>query len=192
MSTASNSSPNYTNHFLIATPELRNSLFEESLIYICRHNEEGAFGIVINKPTPYESGTLFEKTGHKPPALGEPGKYIYFGGPVSANQVFVLHRPKLAITNHLEVANTDIAITSSTEILEELSRGSTLTHVLFAIGYAGWDAGQLEQEVTENSWIVSEADCQILFEVPNQNKLKLATRKLGFEWHSISGRTGHA
>jgi len=184
--------PDYTDHFLIATPELRNSYFGESLIYVCRHDADGAFGIVVNKPTPFETHALFEKTGHHPPPLSEKSRYIQFGGPVNPNQVFVLHRPKMAIANHFEVAKTDIAVTSSTEILEEISRGTPPSQALFAIGYAGWEANQLEEEVTRNSWIVSKADHEILFEVANEKKLSLATRQLGFEWHTISDRTGHA
>lgn len=181
-----------TDHFLIATPELRSSYFDESLIYICKHNEEGTFGIVVNKPTPFEAVALFEKTGHNRPDLQEHSRYIYFGGPVSPNQVFILHRPKMAVNNLFEVENTDIAITSSTQILDEISRGAPPAQILFAVGYAGWEAGQLEDEISRNSWIVTKSDRRILFDVTDEEKLSLATKTLGFEWHAISGRTGRA
>lgn len=181
-----------TDHFLIATPELRSSYFDESLIYICKHNEDGTFGIVVNKPTPFEAAALFEKTGHDRPKLQEHSKHIYFGGPVSPQQVFILHRPKMAVNNLFEVENTDMAITSSTQILEEIAKGDLPAQILFAVGYAGWEAGQLEDEISKNSWIVTKSDRRILFDVTDEEKLHSATRKLGFEWHAISGRTGRA
>ncbi len=192
MTTQLDNPTDLTDHFLIATPDLRNSYFDTSLIYVCRHNHEGAFGIVINKPTPFETNSLFEKTGHKPPSLSKGNRYIYFGGPVNPNQVFVLHRPKMEVANHFEVESTDMAITSSTEILEKMAEGSCPSQILFAIGYAGWEANQLEEEISRNSWIIAKADRKILFDVSDQEKLTHATRSLGFEWHSISERSGCA
>jgi putative transcriptional regulator len=180
-----------TNHFLIAMPTLKDPNFFHSVTYICEHNEHGAMGIVINQPVDLILGDLadqlkFENTDEV--ALLQP---IYRGGPVDNERGFVLHRPVGQWDSTLDIT-TDIGISTSHDIVTALASGKGPHDSLIALGYAGWGAGQLEQELADNAWLSGPADARIIFETrPNQRWVE-AARLLGIDINNVSGEIGHA
>ena len=165
------------NHFLIAMPAMADPNFSRTLTFICEHNADGAIGIIVNRPMDMNLAGLFdrvsipldnEQIGARFAALP-----VYFGGPVQTDRGFVLHRPAGQWQSSLNVSDS-IALTSSRDIL--LSMGSTgePADVLVSLGYAGWTAGQLEWELSQNAWLTVEADVGIIFSVPPEERLPAA------------------
>jgi putative transcriptional regulator len=181
-----------TNHFLIAMPRLADANFARSVTLICEHSGEGAMGLVINRATDLTLGDVFaqldiEATDNSP-AKAVP---VFLGGPVQNNRGFVLHEP----LGHWQstIAITDsIGVSTSRDILEAIARHEGPAKSLVALGYAGWSPGQLEREITENSWLHCPADRAILFEVPPAERWKAAATLAGVDLTRLSGEAGHA
>jgi putative transcriptional regulator len=168
-------------------------MFGDAVIYLCRHDDEGAFGIVLNKPTPLTVGELLDSLDvDAPDDLPQAGDFVLSGGPVQPEQVFILHRPLGAFGATLEVGERDIGVTTSRDILSALSAGDAPRQMQFAVGYAGWGAGQLEREIKENAWLAALADERILFELPPAKRLAEAARKMGFDLSALADSAGHA
>ena len=181
----------FTNHFLIAMPTLMDPNFFHSVTFICEHNEHGAMGIVINQPVDLILGDLaeqlhFETTDEV--ALLQP---IYRGGPVDNERGFVLHRPLGKWESTLDITD-DIGISTSNDIVSALAAGRGPRDSLIALGYAGWGAGQLEQELADNAWLSGPADARIIFETRAEQRWVEAARLLGIDINSMSGDVGHA
>ncbi|MBU0753141.1 MAG: YqgE/AlgH family protein [Gammaproteobacteria bacterium] len=186
-------SVNLTHHFLIAMPAMADPNFSRTLTYICEHNAEGALGIVVNRPTDMDLATLFERVDI-PLATGGhafSGLPVYFGGPVQTDRGFVLHRPIGSWQSTLKVDHS-IALTSSRDILQSMSESGEPGEVLVTLGYAGWSAGQLEWELSQNAWLTVAADPRILFDVPAAERLPAAMQLLGVDFASLSEVAGHA
>ncbi len=180
------------NHFLIAMPSLQDDFFKRSLTYICEHNEEGAMGIVINQPagmTLKELLALTKIEGEVDPKRGE--HLVVAGGPVSQDRGFILHSPKPGYSSSLSV-NSSIMVTTSKDILEDLGNNKAPSQTIIALGYAGWSAGQLEQEIQDNAWLIVEADTDLLFDTPIHQKWDKAVRKLGVEPWQLTQDAGRA
>ncbi|MCH9704965.1 MAG: YqgE/AlgH family protein [Proteobacteria bacterium] len=179
-----------TNHFLMATSGgSSSSLFANSIIYICRHDESGAFGIIINKPSKTRVVELLKSL--KISGIKDQGQMIMHGGPVKQEQVFILH----SCPNDYEVTikvGDEIGVTLSRDILTAIAEKRAPEKMLFACGYAGWESGQLEEEIIENSWLVLPAAADIIFDIPPPIRLEEATRRFGFELDNFSGMKGHA
>lgn len=184
-------SVNLTNHFLIAMPGMADPYFSKTLTFICEHNEKGALGLVVNKPIDVTLGNLFEQVEIplQDAALAE--QSIFFGGPVQVDRGFVLHEPQGAWSSSLKVGE-HIAITTSKDILEAMARGEGPTRQLVTLGYAGWSAGQLEDEIKLNGWLTVEADPETLFGLPPEERLTAAMGKLGLNFGNLSDQAGHA
>lgn len=184
-------SANFTNQFLIAMPVLTDPHFAKSLVYICEHNDRGALGIIVNRPIDMTLGKLFERVELKldNPALSN--QPVYFGGPVQTDRGFVLHRPAGEWQSNLKV-NDEIAMASSRDILLSMAEQGTPTDVLVTLGFAGWSAGQLEDEILQNAWLSVEANAHILFDLPYEERLSAAMQVLGVDFASLSGMAGHA
>ena len=182
---------NLTNQFLIAMPSLRDPNFERTVTYICAHNEEGAMGIVINKPLDIELSEIFEQM--KLP-LDNPeacSKKIFQGGPVHTNHGFILHDTSHQWESSITVSE-DICVTTSRDILEAMAKGSGPKKSLVALGYAGWAGGQLEQEILDNAWLSGPADRDIIFNTPSEQCWLLAADHMGVDIDKLSSDIGHA
>ena len=177
------------NHFLIAIGNTGGSLFANSIVYICRHDESGAFGIIINKPSKTAVGELLKSL--KVSDSGGKSDMIMHGGPVKQEQVFILHSPPQEYEVTIKVGDS-VGVTLSRDILAAISEKRAPDKMLFACGYAGWDGGQLEEEIMENAWIVLPASADIIFDLPPTARLAEATRRFGFDMNNLSSDPGHA
>jgi putative transcriptional regulator len=175
---------------LIATPALESGFFKHTVTYICEHGEAGAMGIVINKPLDLQLADIFEHLNIQP-MLSHDEVSVMAGGPVKVDRGFVLHSPGTHYDATLKVTET-VWLTTSKDVLVDIASGSGPDQHLVALGYAGWTAGQLEQEIAENSWLTAPADQQILFEVSAQEKLACAGRLLGIDIHLLASQAGHS
>ena len=184
-------SVNLTDHFLIAMPAMDDPYFSKALVYICEHNEQGALGIVVNKPLDMPLASLFEKVDIALRAPDLADLPVYFGGPVQLDRGFVLHRPVGHWQSTLAV-NGDVGLTSSRDVLSSVGKEGLPSEILVSLGYAGWDAGQLEEELAQNSWLTVPAKASILFELPPEERLPAAMQKLGVSFTQLSDVAGHA
>jgi putative transcriptional regulator len=182
---------NLTHHFLIAMPAMADPNFARTLTYVAEHNDQGALGIIVNRPTDMNLATLFERVDVALEAHGFADQPVYFGGPVQTDRGFVLHRPAGEWHSTLRV-NDEVALTSSRDILQAMGSRGEPAEVLITLGYAGWAAGQLEQELADNAWLTVPADMSIVFELPPEERLAAAMQKLGFDFANLSEFAGHA
>ncbi|ANQ86619.1 YqgE/AlgH family protein [Azoarcus olearius] len=184
-------SANLTHHFLIAMPNMADPHFARTLTYIAEHSDQGALGLIINRPLDMTLETLFERVELPLEADGFAGQPVYFGGPVQTDRGFVLHRPAGDWHSTLRV-NDDIALTSSRDILQSIGSSGEPQEVLISLGYAGWTAGQLEDELAQNAWLTVPADLGIIFDLPPEERLVAAMQKLGVDFAKLSEVAGHA
>jgi putative transcriptional regulator len=184
-------SVNLTHHFLIAMPAMVDPHFANSLTYVCEHNPDGALGIVVNKPIDMTLSALFEQIEIPLDDATLREAAVHFGGPVQIDRGFVLHRPLGNWQSTLAISD-DIGLTTSKDVLEAVARGEGPASVLVSLGYAGWSAGQLEQEIAQNAWLTVEADADVLFETPVEARLPAAMRLLGIDFSRLSDSVGHA
>ncbi len=182
---------NLTHHFLIAMPNMADPHFSRTLTYIAEHSEQGALGVIINRPIDMTLATLFERIELALDCDGFAEQPVYFGGPVQTDRGFVLHRPAGEWHSTLRV-NDDIALTSSRDILQAIGASGEPREVLVTLGYAGWTAGQLEQELADNAWLTVPADLEIIFDLPPEERLAAAMQKLGVDFANLSDIAGHA
>ena len=182
---------NLTNHFLIAMPAMADPNFSRTLTFIAEHNDDGALGVIINRPIDMDLGELFEKVEIGLDSTDLARQPVYFGGPVQTDRGFVLHRPAGEWHSSLKVSE-ELALTSSKDILESLGNSGMPGDVLITLGYAGWSAGQLEQELAQNAWLTVPADPRIIFDLPADERLDAAMKLLGFDFSNLSDTAGHA
>ena len=186
---------NLTNQFLIAMPGMADDTFAGAVVYLCEHTEKGALGLVINKPIDIKLKNLFEKVElslDRDDLADEP---VYFGGPVQTERGFVLHEKvgdeASPYNSTLEIPG-GLEMTTSKDVLEALSAGGGPKKVLVTLGYSGWGAGQLEDEIGRNGWLTVQADPQIIFDTPVQERYERAVRLLGIDPRMLSQDAGHA
>ena len=189
------SSINLTHHFLIAMPNMADPYFAKTLTYVCEHNDQGALGIVVNRPIDMTLQALFERLSlsMKDPARADAP--IYFGGPVQTDRGFVLHLPAGDWQSTLKVSggvHDTIGLTTSKDILEAVGRGEGPAKMLVSLGYAGWSAGQIEHELKQNAWLTVEAKDAILFDLPAEERLPAAMHLLGLDYARLADQAGHA
>jgi putative transcriptional regulator len=180
-----------TSHFLIAMPNMADPHFAKTLTFICEHNENGALGIVVNKPIEMTLSRLFEQISLP---LGDStlrGIPVHFGGPVQVDRGFVLHRPLGSWSSTLSI-DDELGLTTSKDVLEAVSRGEGPEQIFVTLGYAGWAAGQLEQELGQNAWLTVKADMRVVFDVPAEERLPAAMQLLGIDFAQLSEDAGHA
>lgn len=180
-----------TNHFLIAMPTLMDPNFHQTVTYICAHNEEGAMGIVINRPLRIDLAQVLSQMDMTPatPEIGT--QPVFEGGPVQQDRGFILHRPSGDWGSTIEITD-EVGVSTSRDILEAIARGVGPEDALVALGYAGWGAGQLERELAENAWLSGPADPEIMFHLPPEARWRAAARLLGVDLSSLSPQAGHA
>ena len=186
---------NLTNQFLIAMPGMADDSFAGAVIYLCEHTEKGALGLVINKPTDITLKNLFERVELPLAASGLADQPVYFGGPVQTERGFVLHE---ALAEGQEPYNATMSVpgglsmTTSKDVLEALSNGAGPRRVLITLGYSGWGAGQLEDELGRNGWLSVDADADVIFDTPVAQRYTRALSLLGFDPRMLSQEAGHA
>jgi putative transcriptional regulator len=196
---AADSAPmNLTHHFLIAMPGMEDKTFNRSVVYLCEHSERGALGLVINKPSDINLRVLFEKIElHLArPELGEAP--VFQGGPVQTERGFVLHERLGGSEGQGGHYNSSLQIlgglemTTSKDVLEALANGAGPKKILITLGYSGWGAGQLEDEMSRNGWINVGAEPGIIFDTPVEQRYDKALALLGIDANMLSGEAGHA
>ncbi len=182
---------NLTNHFLIAMPGMADPFFSRTVTYLCQHNEEGALGIIINRPSELTLKDLMEQLEIEldDAALGQTP--VYFGGPVQPERGFVLHEPAGEWNSTLKITE-GLWLTTSKDILEAISQGRGPRKILLAMGYAGWGKGQLEEEIVQNAWLNAEAETSIIFNRPAANRWKEAAQLMGVDISLLTTQAGHA
>jgi putative transcriptional regulator len=187
----SRSSDCLRNHFLLAMPSLSEGIFSQSITYICEHGESGAMGIVINQPLELTVAEIFDHLEIK--TRGDfDDMPVMAGGPVQIDHGFVLHRHSATDWEASIKVTEELTLTTSRDVLRAIANGTGPEEHLIALGYAGWSAGQLEQELAENSWLTLPADSDIIFSTPYQARLGTAAAQLGVDINLISAQAGHA
>ncbi len=189
---------NLTNQFLIAMPGMGDGTFAGTVVYLCEHTEKGALGLVINKPIDITLKNLFEKVELSLDREDLAEAPVYFGGPVQTERGFVLHEPLVegegvpgGYNSSLKIEG-GLEMTTSKDVLEALSSGAGPRKVLVTLGYSGWAAGQLEDEMSNNGWINVEAQPGIIFDTPVGERYDKALSLLGIHAGMLSSAAGHA
>ena len=184
--------PGYlTGQLLIAMPQMQDTRFERSVIYLCVHNADGAMGLVINQLADELSlPDLLEQLGIDS-GEDEVGMPIHVGGPVESGRGFVLHTSDYAQGSTIQV-NETVSLTATVDILKDIAEGRGPRRALLALGYAGWGAGQLDGEIQQNSWLNVNADESLLFGDQPDTKWEQSLAKLGIDLSLLSGEAGHA
>ena len=181
---------NLTDHFLIAMPAMADPNFAKTLTYICEHNEQGALGVVVNRPLDMTLTKLFEQIAVE--LISEVGgMWVHYGGPVQMDRGFVLHQPLGDWESTLAV-NDLVGLTTSKDILEALGRGAGPDKILVSLGYASWAPGQLEFELAQNAWLTVAASPEVIFDLPAEERLAAAMEMLGIDFAKLSDKVGHA
>jgi putative transcriptional regulator len=182
---------NFTDHFLIAMPGMMDPNFAGTLTYICDHGEQGALGVVVNRPIELNLDALFSQIGLALDDAALKDKPVYYGGPVQVERGFVLHRPIGHWGSTLSV-NDRVGLTTSKDILEATARHEGPAEMLITLGYAGWGPGQLEDEIKQNAWLTVPADPEVIFSLPAEQRVPAAMRLLGIDQAMLSEEAGHA
>jgi putative transcriptional regulator len=185
------SGTNLTNHFLIAMPGLEDPNFFHTVTYICEHTSEGAMGIVINRPMDLQLADIFEQLEIKVASPRCAEQPVYLGGPVQSDRGFVLHDSSTEWNSTLRIT-PEISVTTSLDILEAIAADRGPMRSLIALGYAGWGAGQLENELAQNAWLNGPATSEIIFKRASQERWQAAADLLGVDLNLLSGDAGHA
>jgi len=185
-------STNLTNQFLIAMPGLTDPNFYQTVTYIFAHNDhDGAMGIVINRPLTIDLGELLTQIEMEPCNDLIEKTTVYQGGPVQIDRGFVLHRPDAEWDSSINISDS-IGVTTSRDILQSIAKGKGPSNSLIALGYAGWAAGQLENEIMENIWLNGPADSDIIFKTPCADRWESSAAILGIDIEIMSSDVGHA
>ena len=186
---------NLTNQFLIAMPGMADDTFSGTVVYLCEHSDKGALGLVINKPIDITLANLFEKVDLSLEGSELAEQPVYFGGPVQTERGFVLHEPQgregQTFSSTLQVPG-GLEMTTSKDVLEAMSHGLGPRRVLVTLGYSGWSAGQLEDEIGRNGWLTVAAEPGIIFDTPVDQRYERALGLLGIDPRMLSQEAGHA
>lgn len=177
---------------LIAMPEMGDPRFAYSVIFMCAYSEEGAMGLVINKPTDDLRLTNLLEQLEISQSDDARDIAVHFGGPVEHGRGFVLHDYGYHSSISTLDVSDDFAMTATLDILEDLAQGRGPGHAIITLGYAGWGPGQLEGEIAQNAWLTCEADTQLVFETPDAMKWETALKKLGISPLTLSAEAGRA
>lgn len=187
---------NLTGQILIAMPAMEDPYFSKSVILVCNHDQDGAMGMILNHPLQLNVGDLFEQLDMECHVPQQQERQVHFGGPVQVERGFVLHTPATEFNTTLDLSE-GLAMTSSKDILEAAARDEAPQDMFIALGYTGWSAGQLEEEIQANTWLTLPlADDQqlhkLIFKLPNDDKLTWAMQQLGVDFATLSEVAGHA
>ena len=185
-----------TGQILLATPSLQDPNFRDTVVLICQHDRDGCLGLIINRPRDIILGEIFDDMGIRY-ETGSAENHeqiqpvVYEGGPMDGFRGFLLHDGWDVYDSTMQVS-PELHLTASRDALEELARGQGPEHYMLLLGYAGWGAGQLEQELCDNSWLIAPASHQIIFQEPPEKRWDFAARCMGIERGQLSSQIGHA
>lgn len=180
-----------TNQLLIAMPGMADPNFSTTVTLICEHNDDGALGIVINRPLTLTLAGLFEQLDVHNPVSSEAGNAVVAGGPIGPERGFVLHGAEQSYENTLPVSAA-IHLTLSRDVIDAMASGRGPAKSLVALGYAGWGEGQLEAEMLANAWLSVPATPELVFDTPFAERWDSAARTLGIDIASLPTDAGHA
>lgn len=182
----------FSRQLLVAMPGMVGGSLADTVIYICEHNDQGALGVVINRPTDLTVGDLLQRIDLELSLeIGvTQDNAVYFGGPVQTDRGFVLHTPVGAYSS--SIALGEVALTTSKDVLQEVAAGNGPDQLLVTLGYAGWGAGQLEDEMSQGAWLHVDSNLDILFSTPASERYQAALAQLGIDPIMLTGTAGHA
>jgi putative transcriptional regulator len=180
-----------TNQLLIAMPSLVDPNFAQTVTLICEHTDKGALGIVLNKPLPMKLSEVLSQMKLEPSTEEIGAQTVLRGGPVHTDRGFVLHRPGGEWDSTHKVSEL-IQVTTSRDVLAAMARGEGPSDAFIALGYAGWDSGQLEKEILENAWLSMPANDQLVFALPFEQRWQASWQMLGVDLDKVSLVAGHA
>jgi putative transcriptional regulator len=175
--------------FLVAMPGLVDGIFTGSVTYLCEHDEEGAMGIVINRPSSFVFSDLFEDTLNIHESMRS--NRVLAGGPVQLDRGLIMHDGDKEWGSTMYLDN-GLMLTSSNDIVEAIARNEGPENFLIMLGYAGWGPGQLEDEIIQNAWLTTPSNIDIIFHTPFHKRAEKALAQLGIDYHLISNQAGHA
>jgi putative transcriptional regulator len=178
-------------HFLIAMPAMADPNFKETVTYVCKHDDEGAFGIVINRPSDLSFAEIFGQLAIELADRSKAALPVVYGGPVERERGFVLHSASTPFEATLDTGGS-VKVTGSPDILTAIGGGHGPDPVLVALGYAGWGRGQLEAELATSSWLTVPADPAIIFDTPFEQRWTAALGLPGVDLRHITSYAGHA
>lgn len=181
-----------TGHFLIAMPALGDPNFARGVTFVCQHGEEGTMGLVVNRASEYKLGDVMAQMQMACERDDVATQQVLLGGPVQVERGFVLHAPDERQWDSTFRISDALAVTTSRDILAAMAEGNGPKRALIALGYAGWGAGQLEQELRENAWLTVEANERILFETALEDRWQAAVALVGVDPNQLSDYAGHA
>jgi|TARA_B110000444_G_scaffold74129_1_gene69790 putative transcriptional regulator len=179
------------NHFLLAMPGLDDPNFSQSIVYICEHSTDGAMGLIINQQLDIPVKAIFKQlnlTYHEEHGDG----LIFDGGPVARDRGFILHRTSTEQWESTVSISDEVSLTASKDILSDLAIGAGPEHALVTLGYSSWEAGQLEEELTTNSWLTIPANSAIIFNIDCHKRAEAAASSIGLDLSMLSSEMGHA
>jgi len=183
--------PYLSNQFLIAMPGMGDPNFDHTVTFICEHNQDGALGLVINRPTGMRLGDIFSQMDLEAVDPHTAGIPVLHGGPVQPERGFVIHDRGGDWGSTLEVSES-LQVTTSRDVLEAMASGEGPRDAVVALGYAGWGASQLEGEMAANAWLTVPASREIIFEIPFEDRWRAAAALIGIDIDQISSDVGHA
>jgi putative transcriptional regulator len=179
-----------SNQFLMAMPGMVTGELAGTVIYVCEHGPKGALGLVINRPTDLSLSSLLEKIDLKLEITPFQTNTVFFGGPVHTDRGFVLHTAQGDYNSSIKLGA--LALTTSRDVLQEVAAGKGPEKLLVTLGYAGWGAGQLENELAQNAWLNVAADIDVIFSTPPEQRYPAALKLLGIDPIMLTGAAGHA
>ena len=180
-----------SNQLLVALPSLHDSHFERSVALVCQHDADGAMGVVVNRASEYTLGEVLQQMGIASDSQALQSQIVLAGGPVHPERGFVLHDGARKWDSTFAVG-AGLYLTTSRDVLEALARGDGPSQAVVALGCAGWGAGQLEQELVEDSWLMVPAGHAVLFDLPLEQRWQAAAGSIGVDLVNYAGHSGHA
>ena len=180
------------NYFLVAMPLLSDFNFSRAVVYVCAHNSEGAMGVIINRPISglFVADVFKQMNISLDKGIVIPDRTVYLGGPIQPERGFILHRPNTSWESTL-ITSSELALTSSQDILHAIGKEGRPSEFMIILGYAGWTAGQLEDEIARNYWLTSNVDPAVLFQTEVDARWRAAAALLGVDISCLSSETGH-
>lgn len=182
----------FANHLLIAMPAMDDPAFARTVIYICEHSKEGAMGVVLNAPIEMNLKEMVDQAAPGSDVTEAKGEQIIVkGGPVSPDRGFILHYPQGEWEGSMPI-NEQFTVTTSKDIVECIGNERGPEKQVIALGYAGWSPGQLEEELTDNAWLMIPATHELVFDTPLHDRWNQAIKALGIESWQLTQQAGHA
>lgn len=179
------------NHFLIAMPAMEDPNFSETVTYICKHDHEGALGIIVNRPSEMRVREIFRQLSLDVQDQTYADQPVLHGGPVHRERGFVIHSGEREYESTLSAAE-GLKVTVSQDVLGAMARGEGPESAVLALGCAGWEPGQLEAEMAANAWLSVPAEPEVIFNTPFEQRWTAAAGLLGVDIHQLSLYAGHA